>query len=185
MAEMSVAEPVSSTSVARQWLSRQLPWRYGRHVLDGGLALADQAMVSGTNFLTSVLLARWLAPAEYGLYALMLSFVYLLASVQQALVIQPMRVFGGTIYKAEQRDYFGNLVLGSVGIGLAMAAVFSIVGLIWRWFGDGDAPQALIGAGLAVFGVMLFWLGRNASYITSGPKAASVCDAVYVVITLT
>lgn len=141
-------------------------------------------MVSGTNFITSVLLARWLVPAQYGLYALMLSFVYVLASVQQALVIQPMRVFGGTIYKADQREYFGNLILGSIAIGGLVALLFGALGFAWSWFEKGETPYALAGAGLAILGVMLFWLGRNASYITSGPKAASACDALYVVITL-
>ena len=40
--------------------------RYG-HV---NWALADQAVVSGTNFLTGILLARHLGMVEYGVYTL-------------------------------------------------------------------------------------------------------------------
>ena len=181
---MSIAQPISPPAMARQWLMRRGLWRYRRHVLEGGIALADQAMVSGTNFLTSVLLARWLTPADYGLYAVMLSLVYVLASVQQALVMQPMRVFGATVYKASQREYFGNLIVGTAGIGLFMAALFGLAALGWHWVAGGQTPPALAGAGVSVFGVMLFWLGRNASYITNGPQAAAACDAFYVAILL-
>ncbi len=181
---MSVAEPVSSAAVARGWWARQFPWRYRRHALDGGVAVADQALVSGANFLASVLLARWLAPAEYGLYALMLSLVYAFASVQQALVIQPMRVFGATVYKERQRDYYGNLILGSASLGLAVALMFGAGGLGWLWLGGGETARALAAAGVAVLGVMLFWLGRDANYVATGPKSAAACDAFYVAILL-
>jgi len=35
----------------------------------GGLAVVDQALFAGSNFLLSILLARWLTPAEYGAFA--------------------------------------------------------------------------------------------------------------------
>ena len=38
-----------------------------------GLALADQAVVSGTSFLTTVMIARWAPPDELGVYAMAIS----------------------------------------------------------------------------------------------------------------
>ena len=37
------------------------------------LAVMDQGLVSGSNFLIGVLLARWLAPEQFGAYALAFS----------------------------------------------------------------------------------------------------------------
>ena len=36
----------------------------------GLYAVLDQGLISGSNFLLTILLARWLAPEQYGAYAL-------------------------------------------------------------------------------------------------------------------
>jgi hypothetical protein len=41
----------------------------------GGLAIVDYGLISGSNFLLGVLLARWLSPRDYGAYALSFSFL--------------------------------------------------------------------------------------------------------------
>lgn len=44
----------------------------------GSLAVLDQALIFGSNFLAWVLLARWLAPDQYGSYAVAFTiFVFL------------------------------------------------------------------------------------------------------------
>jgi hypothetical protein len=41
-------------------------WKAVPLATKGGLAVLDQGLISGSNFLVGILLARWLAPAEYG-----------------------------------------------------------------------------------------------------------------------
>jgi hypothetical protein len=38
----------------------------------GSLAVLDQGLFSGANFIVNILLARWLAPEEYGAFAVAL-----------------------------------------------------------------------------------------------------------------
>ncbi|MBO6515835.1 MAG: hypothetical protein JJ975_04715 [Bacteroidia bacterium] len=54
--------------------------------------LIDQALYSGTNFLSMILLARLLNPYEFGWFSTILIAVYLLMNVSNALIIQPMQV---------------------------------------------------------------------------------------------
>src|SRR5262245_22544082 len=53
-------------------------------------ALADQGIVSLGNCATNVLLARSLAVAEFGVFALLLEAMLFLNSLQAALVIYPL-----------------------------------------------------------------------------------------------
>ena len=50
-------------------------------------SLADQGAVSLGNFLTNILLARALAPAEYGIFALVFGLLLALSSIHAAVVI--------------------------------------------------------------------------------------------------
>src|ERR1041385_6143479 len=53
------------------WGPRFVNFSLGRvWVTRGTLAVLDQGLISGSNFLIGILLARWLLPAQYGAYGL-------------------------------------------------------------------------------------------------------------------
>ena len=56
--------------------------------------LAGQLLVSASNFMTGILLARSLGPEGYGQYALAMGTMLFLGSIQTALIISPMMVKG-------------------------------------------------------------------------------------------
>src|SRR5258708_26936586 len=74
-------------------LGRLVPW-----AAKGGFALADQGLISGSNFVISILLARWLVPEQYGAYAVAFGIFILLTVLYQSLLLEPMAVFGGSVY---------------------------------------------------------------------------------------
>src|SRR5262245_31682756 len=57
-----------------------------------GLALADQAVVSGASFRTLLLVSRWTNPAQLGLYSIGLSVLISTLAVQYALVSLPYTI---------------------------------------------------------------------------------------------
>ena len=57
-------------------------------------ALTDQAMVSGVNFLTGIVLARYLGIEEFGRFTLAWMAVLLVNSLQSGLIVQPMMSIG-------------------------------------------------------------------------------------------
>jgi hypothetical protein len=82
-----------------------LPW-----ATKGGLAIVDQGLISGSNFLLGILLARWLMPEQYGAYALAFSAFLLLSFLYHSLLLEPMAVFSGSTYHRSLRGYLGALV---------------------------------------------------------------------------
>ena len=84
----------------------------------GGFAILDQGLISGSNFVISILLARWLVPEQYGAYAVAFGIFVLLSLVYQSLVLEPMAVFGGSSYRDCLRGYLRSLLWIHIAISL-------------------------------------------------------------------
>src|ERR1035437_7518826 len=82
----------------RQFLGREI-W-----------ALTDQAVVSATNFLTNVMLARFMGLREFGVFALAWMSVLFVNSLQNALIIAPMMSTGPKQEERDRPSYFGAVV---------------------------------------------------------------------------
>ena len=55
------------------------------------LAVLDQVVVSGTAFLSIVLVGRWSGPSELGRYKVVISALGTLLALQSALILLPVR----------------------------------------------------------------------------------------------
>jgi len=73
------------------------------------LVFADQAMVSGSNFILGILLVRWLGLEIYGVYALLWMGVLFALGVNHAFVTKPLLSIAPKMEKEEQRKYFSGL----------------------------------------------------------------------------
>jgi hypothetical protein len=98
-----------------------------RWVFKGGSAwaVADQAFVSGGNFATTLVLSRWLAPSEFGTYALINSVCIVANGFHSNLIVCPLMVFGGAeAGKARRRYPAAALTLTSMLFPLWLIAIF-------------------------------------------------------------
>jgi O-antigen/teichoic acid export membrane protein len=70
------------------------PWAALTRVMFGThfLALADQAVVSGTSLLSTVLVGRFTTPSQFGIYTIALSVLGSLLAVQDALILLPYAI---------------------------------------------------------------------------------------------
>ncbi|WP_167512569.1 lipopolysaccharide biosynthesis protein [Oceanidesulfovibrio marinus] len=92
--------------------------------LHGGLlVLLDQGIVSGLSFLTGVLVARSSSKAEFGLYTLCLTILFMAQNVQQSLVSTPYTVFSPRRSQAERPFFTGSLVLMQLVLGAVLIAL--------------------------------------------------------------
>ena len=82
-----------------------------RHHSHVNWALADQAMVSACNFLTMVLLARYLGVQEFGRFTLAWMVVLISINLHATLVISPMMSIGPKQRAGDRPGYFGALML--------------------------------------------------------------------------
>src|SRR5579863_8501001 len=115
--------PGSSAVDTRSSMQKLVSWGS-----KGGLAVLDQALISGSNFVVSILLARWLMPDQYGAYAVAFGIYIMLSLVYQSLVLEPMGVFGGSTYRHNIRGYLRSLVWIHVALSVAICSA-----LILSW----------------------------------------------------
>ena len=73
--------------------------------------LADQVVVSGGNFLTTLLLARSLGVEEFGRFTLAWMVVLFAGHLQQALILAPMMSIGPKQEREAAPAYFGSLMV--------------------------------------------------------------------------
>jgi O-antigen/teichoic acid export membrane protein len=173
--------PVEQTprGAALDWLRRSRQWIRG-----GIFAVADQGLTSGSNFALSVLLARWLAPEQYGAYAVALSIFFFVSTVHQALLLEPMSVLATSEYSGRRREYAGAMLWFHVGFSIFVLAVFGAGAWLAASAGDRNLSSALAGLALGAPGILFCWLARMACYIELAPAMAACGALLYSVILL-
>jgi O-antigen/teichoic acid export membrane protein len=105
------AERTIGTGVQRAW-KHTLSFLSKEHIL----SLADQAVVSGTSFLSTLLIAHFSDADQLGVYAIGLSLVISLLAFQDSLILQPYTI----------QQYSSGLVLSDrIGSSLILSFLFS------------------------------------------------------------
>jgi len=160
-------------SVVRMWSSR------------GALALLDQGLISGANFVVGILLARSLAPGDYGAYAMAFEVFLFLTIVYSALILEPLSVFGPSVYQNSNREYIG--ILMQIHLLLA-TTIFAGLGIcVWvleRILPHGRLAPALVGVAIAAPCVLLFKLARRGFYVNLSPRQAAMGAMIYATVVL-
>ena len=157
------------------WLSKVQAWS-GK----GILALMDQGPIPGSNFLIAILLARELAPKEYGAFALAFEAFLFLAVVNGALILEPFSVFGSSVYRNQLRGYLAQLLRmhGLMAVAVATTAACG-AWVICGMAPASELPAALAGVAVAAPCLLTFWLARRAFYVQLTPWQAVRGAAVY------
>ena len=141
--------------------------------LRGFLALLDQGLISGSNFIVAILLARWLTRSEYGAYALAFEVFLFMSIIYSSLVLEPMSVFGPSLYHQDLRGYMNILLRIHFVISAVFAALAFAAFVVLRRFDPASSlPLACVGVGVAAPCVLLFWLARRGFYVLLNPQKA-------------
>lgn len=95
------------------------------------LALADQIVVSGANFVTGLLIARFLGIAQFGVFTLLWMTVLFTQSLQHAIITSPMLSLGPKLPAAQQADFYGAMLIEQLAFGLlsGILAIAVLLGL--------------------------------------------------------
>jgi O-antigen/teichoic acid export membrane protein len=91
------------------------------------IAIIDQVIVSGTNFLTGVLIARFLGPKEFGFFTLLWIVVLLFSNLQYALIIAPMMSIGPKQNHEDKPIYYGGLFFFQLCFSLAFISLVLLI----------------------------------------------------------
>jgi len=136
-------------------------------------ALIDQALVSGSNFLLGIVLARTLDPNQYGAFGVAFSVFLLLSLVHQSLILEPMGVFGPSQYADRLKQYVGTLLQIQTAVGVGTLMILALIAFCLTKISPSPAlPSALAGMSFAAPCVLFFWLARRIFYLEMTPAFA-------------
>ena len=164
-----------------KWLNSDALTRLRRWGVKGGIAILDQGWFSGSNFVLNILMARWFSPIQYGAFAIGFSLYLFLSGFHNALILEPISVFGTSKYAGQLEKYLASqlvlhfLLTGVFGLLLVLIGyVLSYLDLIGNL-----VFQVLIGVGLSFPFLQLIWLVRRIFYIMQRPFGSLQSTFVY------
>jgi O-antigen/teichoic acid export membrane protein len=154
--------------------------KFARWMTKGGLAILDNGLISGSNFLLGILLARWLAPEEYGAYALAFSIFILIGFLYQALLLEPLSVFAGSLFRDNLRGYLKKTLWIHWTISLSTGVVIGSGALLAKVLGHSPVlPIALAGMAIATPFLCIHAMARRSFYLKLSPGPAAFGAAFY------
>jgi O-antigen/teichoic acid export membrane protein/thymidylate kinase len=149
-------------------------------VLKCSTAIMDHGLISLSNFLLGIVLARYLGSEQYGAYALAFSTFVLLSLVHSALAMEPMSVFAPSIYRKSLREYLGLLLWVQIAGSAIIVACTIAGGTLFRLLGQhSNLISAMEGIALASPCVLIFLFARRAFYLELRPAQALIGSVVY------
>jgi O-antigen/teichoic acid export membrane protein len=177
-------EPAANLSLRERLAVLGRYW-FGATARMAVVALADQIIVSGGSFFTTVLIGRLCGPSDLGVYSLAFAVVVLLYTVQQSLVTVPYTIYVHRMEGEARREYVGG-VLAHCGIfsilstaGLACAAAFATLG-----FGPVELIPVLWALSATISFLLLRDFGRRLAFADLRMNNAFALDALVVALQL-
>jgi O-antigen/teichoic acid export membrane protein len=160
--------------------------RLQRWAPSGVLALLDQGLISGSNFVLGVSLARTAGPDAYGAYMVIFAVFLLIANVHQALLLEPTNVLAFSLFPDRNDRYFRTvLLMHAIFTGVFLAAASLVWLLAPRVHMRYLLMNALAGMVIATPCVLLFWLARCFSYLDFAPGRAVRGSLLYTAVMFT
>jgi O-antigen/teichoic acid export membrane protein len=157
-----------------------VPW-----AMKGGLAILDQGVFAGSNFVISILLARWLSPEQYGSYAVAFAIFLFILTFYQALLLEPMLVFGSSVYRNCLRGYLKAILVLHLAISLGIAVVLGVAaGIAFRFGPPSSLPSAIVGVAFAAPSILLFWVLKRTFYLKLSPAPSAGAAVLYCILTM-
>lgn len=145
----------------------------------GSMAVTDQGLFAGANFLLSIMMARRLSAAEYGAYSLAYSAFLFLSALHKALFVEPMMIFGTGKYFEKLPGYLRLLIgLHVAVLGPACAAVWVITAVLGNVY-SAETRAAFEGMAVSSIFMLLFWLARRVFYVVMKPALGVLSSCLY------
>ena len=138
-----------------------------------------------SNFIISVLLARWLSPQDYGAFSVAYAILWIFTNLHISTITEPLAVFGPGRYKDRLSEYLGILLYGHLGFSLIAAILLLLSSLALRFAGSDALASALLS--LVVAGPLILYLRglmRGACYVRLKPRLAALGGASYMALVL-
>lgn len=144
-----------------------------------GSALSDQAIFAGSNFILNILLARWMQIEQYGAFVVAYSWFLLVMNFYDAMLIEPMMIYGSDKYFGKFREYLGFIFRVHIGLSVVLGIVLLLLGIFAVLFDSYLVAYAIIAAGVATPFILMRWLARQPFYVMSRPHWSTLGGVIY------
>lgn len=178
-----LVQDTTGESARRQVISpRRRAGSFAPLLRKGSLAVTDQALFSGANFLVNVLLARQFAAGEYGAYSLAYACFLLFSALHQALLIEPMMIFGSAKYCNCFPRYLTLLIACHAALLVPTSLLLWVLSQTLGRVYFAPARSAFEGMALASAFILLFWLIRRVFYVLAKPAWGVLSSLLYLLV---
>ncbi|MGH8772412.1 MAG: lipopolysaccharide biosynthesis protein, partial [Burkholderiales bacterium] len=139
-----------------------------------GWSIVDQSFVSAVNFLSIFLLARAMAPAEFGVFMVAYTGLLVLIGLQNAFVIQPHNYIGAPLEPREFNRFTGMLALMQLISSVGVCLLLAVAGLIVIASGFERYGLVVIALAAVAFPWLIQGFIRRAFYTKGRAKSAAL-----------
>src|SRR5271157_247345 len=142
-------------------------------------ALTDQSIVSATNFLTNVMLLRFMGLREFGVFALAWMSVMFVNSLQSALIIAPLMSIGPKQEEKDRPFYFGAVVFQELLlVSFCFVLVFAALKVSSGFFPHADLQRLALPLAVSAFAYQMQDFVRRYFFATRQSSRALADDAL-------
>jgi O-antigen/teichoic acid export membrane protein len=176
----------STVQATPRWLGFELTAnRVRTWGIKSGLSIVDQGLVSGTGFLLTFLLARWLNSEVYGAFAVAFATLLFLSGFHSVLLLEPMSVMGPARYSNRTSAYFAAQLKIHKLLGALLAGALLLMALFMKLLGTNrELVTATAASAFALPFFLMLWLVRRMAYMVQRPSIAGWASAGYFLLTL-
>lgn len=150
-------------------------------IYKSGIAVVDQALLSGLNFLISVVLIKTVSKSEYGYFSIFFPITLFIVSIQNAVINTPLAVLLITKRGDEKRKYVGALFFGQYLLLFPLAFIGTIGGIITYYFnfGEPSVSAIIVAISLASIGILCREFLRAYFFANEIPNSVLIIDMLY------
>ncbi|MFQ5468940.1 MAG: lipopolysaccharide biosynthesis protein [Gammaproteobacteria bacterium] len=143
------------------------------------IVLADQVLVSGVNFLTGLLLARYLGLEGYGQYVLAYGLVLFSAGFHVAMIVSPMMVIAPRFNGEHSEKYFANVYVANILFCiLSLLSIFVVSNLLSFFFPHWELGSLLWPLCITAPFFLLQDYYRRYFFVIDKPKLSLINDCI-------
>lgn len=144
------------------------------------VTIFDQGFFSGSNFLVSLLLARFVTPSVYGIFSVSYSIFLFIAGFYSSLILEPVNVLGPKYHDHDLMHYKAQVIKLHIHATILFLVIGVLGFFILPYIGyQNEYIRELTWIFLSIPFVMFFWLARQCSYLETKPQVAVIGSLVY------
>jgi O-antigen/teichoic acid export membrane protein len=145
---------------------------------NGAWGLADQALVSLTNFLTMVFLARSMAPSTFGAFVVVYTALLFASNLQTSLITRPLNVLAAPLGSEAYRIYAAYATTAQLLLAIAFTAIALLGAAVAVLLGATTVYALLVALAMALFAWQLQEFVRQVWYTRGHIREAFYCDLI-------